>query len=178
MKLNCLIEDVNNSTAEAKRIKKSALAQYLEEMLNTKKAFTSAELNNYHFVYCKTLSEIDRCEDALYEIQNFIDRNVDPETLSQAYILMSEIYSQSEEDLPLFMSAAQKALTYTMDTEDKNCLHIKLFDAYLTHAMNCPIQERQQFLDKAATHLNSSFTGGNKLKRKCSLSFKPLLPKD
>ncbi|MBM3207565.1 MAG: hypothetical protein FJZ57_03040 [Chlamydiae bacterium] len=165
MKLNCLIEDVNTTAQESKRLKKTTLVEFLQESLLNKKAFSSSELNNYHYIYCKTLFEIDRTEDAIYEIQNFIEKNVDQDSLAKAYLLMANFYGRNDEDIPLFITAAEKALSFEQEIEDKNTLHSKLFNAYLISAENSTGDQKDELIDKAALHLFSSFECGSKLKK-------------
>lgn len=164
-RINCAIEKVKTASAETAHIKQDALANILKEALSTKKVLSSNERKEYHLAYCKLLMQLSKEEEALTELHDFLDSNPKDESLGLVYYMIAQAYAKSDEDLSLFVSYAEKALSIDDSLPQKAQLQAKLFNAYLLIAGSAQETEKASLMRKAAEHLFESYTNGNKVKK-------------
>jgi TolA-binding protein len=164
-RINSKVEDLKSSAPETARIKNEELAALIKEVLQAKKILSPIEKAEYQYTYCKLLIQLDKQEEALEELFDYIENNPKSENLAEAYFLIAGAYSTLEEDNSMFITYAEKALATSQELKQKPALHTKLFNAYLTLAEGALDSEKASLVNKAADHLFESYENGSRIKR-------------
>jgi outer membrane protein assembly factor BamD (BamD/ComL family) len=163
--INCTIEDVKEASIETEKIKKEHAAVQIAHILKTKKALSSTERCHLHFLRCQLLTDIQSHEEALDELQEFIDTYPKSEHLSKAFLLMAKTVCRSEDDGKLFITYAEKALNFPQNEDDAAALHSQLYNAYLLQAESASQEEKSYLLSQAANNLYCAYQNNHKIKK-------------
>jgi len=164
-RVNTVIEDLKSSSPETARLKKEELAAVLKDVLSTPKVLSNTEKKEYQLAFCRTLMQLERQEEALAELHDYIQNNPKDSKLAQVHFMTALCYEKSEDDLSLFITHSEKALGLDSELESRALLQLKLFNAYLTLAQNSQKQEKEDLIKKAASHLFDSYQNGSKVKK-------------
>ncbi|NDD58504.1 MAG: hypothetical protein EBZ47_04520 [Chlamydiae bacterium] len=165
MKLNCRIEDVRSSKPDTLKIKKEALATTLKELLHAKKSLTNQEKIDYHLLFCQLLFQLEKTEDGIHELLEFIENNPSSNSLGQAYSMLAHLYLNQESNHSLFIRYAQKALTHPISSDEKRVLESKLYNSFLLIAESAPYEQKEEFISQAADHLFRAYREGASLNK-------------
>ena len=164
-RINSKVEDLKSSTSETKRIKNEELSELIREVLKAKKILSPLERDEYQYTYCKLLLQLDREEEALEEIFEYIENNPKSANLGEAYFMIAGTYATLDEDISLFITYGERALKEHLELKQKLTLHTKLFNGYLTLADKAEHSEKGALIEKAADHLFDSYENGGRIKR-------------
>lgn len=164
-KVNSVIEDLKSSSPDTTHLKKEELAAVLKEVLSIPKVLSSNERKEYQLAFCRTLMQLERQEEALIELQDYVENNPKDPQLAEVYFMTALCYDKSEDDIPLFIANSEKALSLNSELESRALLHAKLFNAYLTLAQISQNEDKADLIKKAAAHLFDAYQNRSKVKK-------------
>lgn len=133
--------------------KKLAFEEDLKNVLQTN--ISKNERAEYIFLLAKTRFQLKKYELAIKNLQYFVKEFPDYENAPMAYLLLSYSYRDRDQDLLQFTKYAEKALSYSYDFENKEDIHLSLYNAYynLLGVKNLSFDSKE----KTAEHLHALY---------------------
>ena len=144
--VHCSVQELKSAPPEKVLEKKSQLVNDLRQALGAPNLFSPEEVAHYRFLLGQLLFDLRNYSEALQELTTFTQENFNHPQIPQAVLLQAHLHRELKSPLNVFIDMAEKALSLVSDRENRNVLHLQLFNAYLT------LKEH----DKAAEHLYQS----------------------
>jgi TolA-binding protein len=151
--VNCRLEDIRRASGATERIKKEQLLTALNDSLQEKKIFSSAEKQKMRYLLGKIQFELGYYEESIGSLSEYVrDFSKDP-ACADAYLLLAYAHQKEERDEIHFALNAEKALALNPGLQGAIDLHLTLFNTYLSLAGRAHDDEKAELIDKAADHL-------------------------
>lgn len=152
--INCSIEELKNASELLSKEPKENFVSILEQALEQEEILNEGEKQRYMLILAKCKCELERYEEVLPVLSQFIADHTSPDVLAEAHLLMAICQQKSKCDDHLFIYHGEKALSYNPDLPEKEILHLELYNAYLNQALVKPEQSHMyNYMQKAADHL-------------------------
>ena len=155
--LNCSIEEIKNPSQPSSVQSKESFVKILQQALEKDKILNEREKQQYSLVLMKCQCELERYEQVIPMLSQYLVDTVDQALLAEAHLLMAICQQRVNSDLGQFILHAEKALSLNPKLSERNILHLELFNAYLTKGLTAQDQgNRDYFYRHAASHLFAS----------------------
>ncbi|NGX37555.1 MAG: hypothetical protein K1000chlam2_00711 [Chlamydiae bacterium] len=155
--LNCCIEEIKNPSQINSETSKETFVSILSRALEQNHILTDKEKQQYALVMMKCLCELERYEEVVPMLSQYIADNVDPGFLAEAHLLMAISMQKLHSDLSSFIQHAETALSYSTQLPEVDLLHLELYNAYLSKSLASEDEgNKEYFYNAAAEHLFAS----------------------
>jgi tetratricopeptide (TPR) repeat protein len=151
--VNLRFEEMKCASNSTQKIKKELLRGTLKMALEEKKLFNPAERQKVHYLLGKTHCELEEYEEAIGQLTEYTQEYRSDPTCIEAYLLLAHCYKQEDGDEIYFTLNAEKALARNPALPGALDLHVALYNAYLTLAIEADAEEKSTLIAKAADHL-------------------------
>lgn len=159
-----LVEEIKHSSAETLCIKQNDLVQILR--LANHYSLQKKERKQLLYLAGKTEYDLRHYDDAIALLSEYVETYPQDAKCKLAHMLIAYSHLLGSQDPLLFSLYAEKALAVSAPIEEKELLHLQLYNAYLDLAKRGAPDQKQQWVDKAAEHL---FLGMNRSSKKENL---------
>lgn len=156
--INCYIEILKDTTRADYRKEKEQFADLLITAYKKEDFLTDVEKDKYLLVLVKCLYELDKFDDAISFLEPYLIHHSDGALGAEGHLLMALSY-QKMKNLDEFIIHSEKALSLNSQLNEKEILHLELYNAYLAISTSETDNDRKNvLLDLAAEHLYLSYS--------------------
>lgn len=154
-KMNCSLRELEKTSPENITLVKKSLATDLVDILQ-KNTLKEEQREEYTLALAKTLYDLQEYEQAAKYMENYISLFGENTPPSEGLVLLSLAYQKSS-SLEQFTLAAEKTLSLYPELDEKDFLHLELYNTYIALGETNEENEKRGFFEKAADHLYSVF---------------------
>jgi len=155
--LNCCIEEIKNPTQANSDVTKETFVNILHKALSEDRVLTEKERKQYALVMMKCQCELEKFDEVIPSLSQYIADTTEPELLAEAHLLMAICMQKTSSDLTQFIQNAQQALAYNKRLPERDLLHLELYNAYLSKSFATEDEGNSEyFLRQAAENLFAS----------------------
>lgn len=156
-----MLEKAEAKGEAAERLREQLLSD-LKQAMETPGVIKPAQKPIYMLKIGKLYYDMQRYNEAMDVLNQYLQQHVHDENLFQGHLLMAMCYHEDKQDLSMFTLHAEKTLDAKPEFSDQCRLRLNLFSAYLQRAKALKEQGREEIayqdcIDKAVEHLHKVY---------------------